>query len=256
MKKYHPIKIGLLLGFIGLVALAVCIAAGIWITHELGVLFSNWGADSNYFSDFLGGALGLTVGFALDKLCIERINQVMKYRKLIKIVKNELVEIKKVVYRKEISDSQGNVKSEALYVKNQDGSVRIMAEKCELAAIPYSDMKQESSKVKTAMSGLNTYSEIDHTLEFVLDDLVKNAETMSMLATLPFSGGYSEEFISELSCIQNRIEGFEYYLGKIERGEGAAVTNELEAKIRWLYMQYHINRVLEALKRRGGRGRD
>ena len=247
-KKYHPIIIGLLLGLIGFVALAVCIVVGVWITHRLGAIFSNLGAEPNYFSDFLGGALGLTVGFVLDKLCIEQINQITKYSKLIKIVKNELENIKKVVYWKETKDPQGNVEKEKLYVKNQDGSVKIMAKQVELVVIPYGDMGDPTegpSKVKAEMEKLSDYGEMEHILEFVLDDLVKNAETMSMLATLPLSRGYSEELISELSNIQNCIEYFEYYLGKFESGEGE--ENELEAKIRWLYMQYHINKVLEVL---------
>ena len=105
---------------------------------------------------------------------------------------------------------------------------------------------------------LQKYEPTNHTVEFIFDDIVRNAETMSVLANLPLAYEYSKKLIIEFECIQNYLDRlepcldrFEYYLDRIARKEGdenenlkLKDENLKKAQIRWILMQYHLKRVL------------
>ena len=91
-------KIIFKLVLLGCISLMVCIVLGVLCVQLLG-----WSIDkiltkysdklfgmSNYVSDFLGGALGLTTGLLLDKICIEKINNMYHYKALTRVILNEM----------------------------------------------------------------------------------------------------------------------------------------------------------------------
>lgn len=100
-------KIILKLILIGLSSLIVCIALGIafvqllcWEIDGLLRFFQQQGiffGMENYVSDFLGGAIGLTIGLFLDKICIEKINNVFQCRSFMRIIKHEMTNIKNII---------------------------------------------------------------------------------------------------------------------------------------------------------------
>ncbi|MCM1295436.1 MAG: hypothetical protein NC311_07820 [Muribaculaceae bacterium] len=245
IKKYHPNWIIAALIAIGIGSLAVCVIGGIWLSHGLGVAFKNWGACPDYFSDFLGGALGLTVGFVLDKFCIEKINHVFEYKKLMEIVKNELTNIKNVVYTKTESTEIYLLRTKNII--NADGKLQIEIEEYKegdgekqhnkvIENVLYDNLTQSIPDVPTIMQNyllFTLYNECPIS-EFIFDNVVKTAETVSVFSNLPFAKKYSKNLITCLSLIQKYIERCNTYKGD-------------EQKIAWLLLQYYINQVMEVL---------
>ncbi len=85
---------------IGIAVLIGCVIAGILITQLIGWIvegaiasISKEPSQNLHFGDFLGGAIGLTVGFVLDKICIDRINSVYAFRRFMSALDHELANI-------------------------------------------------------------------------------------------------------------------------------------------------------------------
>lgn len=234
MKKYHPECAIMGLIAIGLFVFIICVIGGIWLAHGLGAVFSKWGACPNYFSDFLGGALGLTIGFILDKICIEKIDQIFRYKKLMKIVRNELDNIQKIVYHND--DCELITKN--IICKSENGSeksgIGVYVKGKEICSISYDNLSYKGlSKIKDELSRIDSDSDI-LMREFIFGDIVKNAESMSVLANIPFAGKYTEYLTTQLCLIQKYIE------------QVAESKNE-EQKKNWLLLQYYLNEINEVL---------
>ena len=170
IRKIHANWIIFLLVLIGCAVLPICIIAGIWIVQKIGGWVIGWeclGIDdpSNniYFTDFLGGALGFMVGFILDKFVIERINNVLHYKALVRVVRQELNYIQNAAEGFEKEFKNGNT----------------------------IDIK-----------------------EYILDDVVMTAETMSVIANIPFATKQVKQLTEVLSNIQKY---FELYCGSIRK---------------------------------------
>lgn len=286
MRKYHPNWAIVWLVVIGVGIFLLSILAGIWSAHGLGVLFNCWGACPNYFADFLGGALGLTLGFVLDKFCIERISHVLKYKKLMKIVLHELDKIKKVCYKKIVCYNDDYMyecvlSTENIWV-NDSEKLHVTSKKVDVSSgnisVPEDDLKinenisikdlGKDSILEEVLKKLEKYDTPYTINEYILDDLVTNAETMSILANLPLASKYSIELIEKLCLIQKYIEEYEKHVNECER-LGKEYKEKLEAKNlqkeekqqkekeikqeatqtkkRWLLLQYYINCVIELL---------
>lgn len=246
MPKYHPKCAKSLLVVGGFVILAVCVVAGVWIAHGLGVMFSKWRACSQYYSDFLGGALGLTVGFGLDKFFIEKWGQITKYNNLIKIIKQELKFIQDNKFY-EVRDKTKYLSmsdyEEKMHGKEKDVLIEVKTSDNEKLELWESDLEKDLIENKD-WTIIKNYEPTNHTVEFIFDDIVRNAETMSVLANLPLAYEYSKELIIEFEFIQNYLDRLEYYLDRIDRQEGDKDENLKKAQIRWILMQYHLQRVL------------
>lgn len=251
MKKYYPIWSIVALGVRGVIVLAFCLLGGIWLAHGLGSLFDCWGAESNYFSDFLGGALGLTVGFILDKSCIEKINQVFKYKALMKIVKNELFNIKKIVFykvekEKKIELSTEICKKDKKDEKGENYNDMIVKGNAESENCMFSFeelVNEDNIKFEGNKEFILQYENISYPIyELIFDDIVKNAETVSILANLPFAGEYNDKLINNLGMIHKYV---------VEYNEIASETSEAgktdKCIKKWLCLQYYINLVIEVL---------
>ena len=155
-------RIKVKLVFIGLLYLIGFTFAGIiivqfigWGIEELiGLVHAEWENFSmgNYVSDLLGGAIGLSIGLALDKICIEKYNNVNHYKALMRVVIQELDNISEVV--KDFIN-----KSEVFAIK-----------------------------------------------EYIFDDVVMTAETISVIANIPFAKKQVKNLIKNFSNIQLNIE--------------------------------------------------
>lgn len=184
IRKIHANWIIFLLVLIGCAVLPICIIAGIWIVQKIGGWVIGWeclGIDdpSNniYFTDFLGGALGFMVGFILDKFVIERINNVLHYKALMRVVMQELNNIQDTAAEFEKDFKNG-----------------------------------ETTDIK----------------EYIFDDVVMTAETMSVIANIPFATKQVMQFTNVLSNIQKYIE---LYRGSVRKiNESAAILDKFSQK--------------------------
>ena len=193
--KIHANWIIFLLVLIGCAVLPICIIAGIWIVQKIGGWVIGWeclGIDdpSNniYFTDFLGGALGFMVGFILDKFVIERINNVLHYKALMRVVMQELNDIQDAVEE---------------FEKNLKNGVK-------------TDIK-----------------------EYILDDVVMTAETMSVIANIPFATKQVMQFTNTLSNIQKYIE---FYRGRVRKIDEFVTTY-----IRYKFSEEKIKDIMSEL---------
>lgn len=269
MKKYHPWGIIVALGVIGLAVLTFCVFFGSGIAHIIGKFLNDkCKLCPNYFSDFLGGALGFTVGFILDKLCIEKINQVFKYKALMKIVKNELIKIKEIEYlyeeKLEFNDDYLDIcntivfslsanidRHNVMYVnkickciKDKDDKeikneiikqhieseiiCKFNVEDLRNEIIEKNEFKKFEDKIKDEKNNRFKLTEL------IFDDIVKNAETISILANLPFASKYNDKLINSFGIIHKYIEEFNE-------------ANFEKRKEKWLYLQCYINLVKEVI---------
>ena len=158
IRKIHANWIIFLLVLIGCAVLPICIIAGIWIVQKIGGWVIGWeclGIDDQniYFTDFLGGALGFMVGFILDKFVIERINNVLHYKALMRVLSYEL-------------------------------------------SLDLDALCEQYTKDKP-FYGLN---------EFIVDDVVMTAETISVIANIPFSKKRVQELIENIKLTHIDIE--------------------------------------------------
>ena len=193
--KIHANWIIFLLVLIGCAVLPICIIAGIWIVQKIGGWVIGWeclGIDdpSNniYFTDFLGGALGFMVGFILDKFVIERINNVLHYKALMRVVRQELDNIQDTANEFEKEFSNGKI----------------------------IDIK-----------------------EYILDDVVMTAETMSVIANIPFATEQEKQLTMVLSNIQKYIE---LYCGSIRK-----IIEFVDVYISGEFSKEKINFIMEKL---------
>ena len=131
-----------------------------WGIEELiGLVRAEWENFSmgNYVSDLLGGAIGLSIGLALDKICIEKYNNVNHYKALMRVVIQELDGIKKTP----------------------------------------EDYDEDLKKKK-----------INIIKEYIFDDVVMTAETISVIANIPFAKKQVKELISIFTKVQKNIESY------------------------------------------------
>lgn len=255
------------------IALAQCIGMGcekfiLWITK----------ADKfdNYFSDFLGGALGLTIGFMFDKICIEKINCVYKCRSFLSSVMHEL---------DRIAQKDQNGKSKVTVVSEQ--SVQIGSEdrkdKTKVVAVEFNaDGKIVENKTDDPdyvvlnnvdpegnSIGLKSLIKLSGIRELIFDDVVTSAETMTIISDLPKATfksddttNFKNKFIDHLGNVHRLIceynEEVNRYFDDIEKYENRinALRKDLEsteyAKLNEVIkMRDDLNERLEkALKKR------
>lgn len=158
--KVKLVVIGLLY-LIGFTLAGIIIVQFIgWGIEELiGLVHAEWENFSmgNYVSDLLGGAIGLSIGLALDKICIEKYNNVNHYKALMRVVIQELNGIKETP-------------------ENYD-----------------KDLEKEK---------------INIIKEYIFDDVVMTAETISVIANIPFAKKQVKELISIFTKVQKNIESY------------------------------------------------
>lgn len=140
-----------------------------WGIEELiGLVHAEWENFSmgNYVSDLLGGAIGLSIGLALDKICIEKYNNVNHYKALMRVVIQELDNISKAA-------------------KNSKNGLK----------------KGKTVAIK----------------EYIFDDVVMTAETISVIANIPFAKKQVKDLIENFSNAQLNIELYnELYYCKVK----------------------------------------
>jgi len=200
VKPYHPVLAIFLIGLIGLTIFSGLIVGGIFGVQLLGekIAMRNPVKNSDgtisprelYFLDFLGGALGIVLGFLADGLCIEKINMILKYNKFRKAIKHELENIKKEV----------------------------------------ENIKEEGDKV-----------ELRQVQELIIDDVVKNAETVSLIINLPLaSHKFKNDMIDNLAKIHNGIK----YLNKLQEEASGKIIDDTEINNLKSVILRAINKIL------------
>lgn len=168
--------------FIGVAVFLGCTVVGVLISQLIGWgLTSLWGKDgwffeNDYFSNFFGGAIGLVVGFILDTICIDKINNVSKCKNFIMSVKHELDGIYSIMT---------NTKQDEVILQKQGKEVIIVFD--------------ANGDVLTDISGCSGYKKIE---ELIFDDLVTSVEAMSLISSLPFA---KREFINEIVDFLGKI---------------------------------------------------
>ena len=131
-----------------------------WGIEELiGLVRAEWEnfRMGNYVSDLLGGAIGLSIGLALDKICIEKYNNVNHYKALMRVVIQELNGIKETP-------------------ENYDKDLK----------------KKKINIIK----------------EYIFFFVVMTAETISVIANIPFAKKQVKELISIFTKVQKNIESY------------------------------------------------
>lgn len=199
IRKIHANWIIFLLVLIGCAVLPICIIAGIWIVQKIGGWVIGWeclGIDDSsnniYFTDFLGGALGFMVGFILDKFVIERINNVLHYKALMRVLSYEL-------------------------------------------SLDLNALCKQYTKDKP-FYGLN---------EFIVDDVVMTAETISVIANIPFSKKRVQELIENIKLTHINIEE----LNNKWKKEDELYVYDLQAKLENAELAYLYKRALQLIFR-------
>ncbi len=173
--------------FIGIAVLVGCVVTGIFITQAIGWLVE-WLIGflpdkiepGLHFSDFLGGAIGLTVGFIFDKICIDRINRVYAFRRFMMALRHEFDNIQ----CKKDKDDKSHI-----YIERDDKT---------------EEVKFDSSGKVITENLLECYGVFVPVKELILDNIVTSPETMSLISNLPFA---DEKF-------KNRFTDF---LGSVHR---------------------------------------
>lgn len=149
-----------------------------WGIEELiGLVHAEWENFSmgNYVSDLLGGAIGLSIGLALDKICIEKYNNVNHYKALMRVVIQELNGIKETP-------------------ENYD-----------------KDLEKEK---------------INIIKEYIFDDVVMTAETISVIANIPFAKKQVKELISIFTKVQKNIESYNRKINELVKVTEVLVKEE------------------------------
>ena len=200
-KRIHADRIIFILIILRIISLFGSIILGIVLVQGLGwlvdLILEKINADTpNYVSDFLGGAVGLTVGFILDKICIEKINNVFHYKALMRVLLNELehinivaamniivlLECAEIVFKNETQKEfeQAIIKLQGYLVSKQE--VKILQQNTKL--------RQEHTEIK----------------EYIIDDVAMTAETVSVIANIPFAKQRTLSLINNISIIHKEIE--------------------------------------------------
>ena len=217
IKKYHPKWAIFGLVSIGIGILAICVVGGVWLAHGLGIAFDKWGAKSDYFTDFLGGALGLTVGFVLDKFCIEKINHVFEYKRLMMTINHELSNNRKTL-------------NEFYILLPKAGCSLTDDEKTAIISRPFNELDKKIQNKVDVKKKLDKASNPDETWENyinnsstyywgaygikirIVDDVVKNAETVATVINTPFVFQcVRDEIIDRLGEIFDKLKQFDAY---------------------------------------------
>lgn len=221
IKKYHPNWAIFGLVIIGIVVLAACVTGGIWLAHGLSVAFEKWGACPSYFADFLGGALGLTVGFVLDKFCIEKIDHVFEYRRLMMTMNHELNNNKKTLDELEIMIPSRPLSSEENNIVQSSKQFEELDDNIKPLFMEIKKLKQEigldSINYATYINGNAVYYWSTNSIKIrIVDDVVKNAETVATIINTPFvSQHVRDEIIDRLGEIYDKIKRFNEYWDKL-----------------------------------------
>ncbi len=172
--------------FIGIAVLVGCVVVGILITQAIGWLVEwliGYVPDEIepglHFVDFLGGAIGLSVGFVFDKICLERINCVYAFRRFMSALRHELNNIQ----------CKTGDKSH-IYIKRKD----------KIEDVEFGKDGEVLTKNLAECKGV-----FDPVKELILDNIVTSAETMSLISNLPFAGDFKNQFTDFLGRVHKRI---------------------------------------------------
>ena len=192
-KRIHADRIIFILIILGIISLFGSIILGIVLVQGLGwlvdLILEKINADTlgmdNYVPDFLGGAVGLTVGFILDKICIEKINNIFHYKALMRVIMHEFNNIDKAA----------------------EENIRIAKENIRIA----------NEKKRRRFKYIN---------EFICDDVSTSAETISVIANIPFAKSRTLSLIDMINLIHNGIKRHNKLVG--ENGDIADIKTNLE----------------------------
>ena len=196
-KRIHTDRIIFILIILGIISLFGSIILGIvlvqglgwWVDLILEKINEKINADTlsmaNYVPDFLGGAVGLTVGFILDKICIEKINNIFHYKALMRVIMHEFNNIDKAA----------------------EENIRIAKENIRIA----------NEKKRRRFKYIN---------EFICDDVSTSAETISVIANIPFAKSRTLSLIDMINLIHNGIKRHNKLVG--ENGDIADIKTNLE----------------------------
>ncbi len=230
------------LGLRGLAVLIACIVGGILITQAIGWLVELLigfipdgikqpdGKSTNlHFSDFLGGAIGLTVGFVFDKSCIDRINGIYTFRRFMLTLCNELDNIQR-------KDKDGK---SHIYIKRP---IKRQG-KCE--EVEYEEV-QFSDEGEVINSNLSECEDVFvYVKELILDNIVTSAETMSLISNLPFAGDFKNRLTDVLSIVHKRILVNNRLCEQVENG---IMDGSEENCKRALFLRWNVNKGIDNLE--------
>ena len=86
------------IAFFASVALLTLLIRGIFAVYQkIDFLDLDGSGDLSYLADFLGGMIGVLVGFAMESMFISRLHHLKRYKALISSLNPELLQVKKVV---------------------------------------------------------------------------------------------------------------------------------------------------------------
>lgn len=220
----------------GLAVLIACIVGGILITQAIGWLVELLigfipdgikqpdGKNTNlHFSDFLGGAIGLTVGFVLDKSCIDRINGIYTFRRFMSALCHELGNMQR-------KDGEGK---SCIYIK-RDGKY---------------EKVQFNDKGEVSTSNVSECKEVlAYVNELILDNIVTSAETMSLISNLPFAGDFKNRLTDVLSITHKRILEYNRCCELYEQAEREKKKVSEEFCKKALSLRWKINEGIDNIK--------
>ena len=208
-KRIHADRIIFILIILGIISLFGSIILGIVLVQGLGwlvdLILEKINADTpdtlgmdNYVTDFLGGAVGLTVGFILDKICIEKINNIFHYKALMRVLLNELEHIN-IVAAMNIIVLLGYVE---IVLKNETST----SDKFKQAINKLQEYLVSQQEVEILQKNTKLKQEHTEIKEYIIDDVAMTAETVSVIANIPFAKQRTLSLINNISIIHKEIE--------------------------------------------------
>ncbi len=205
-KRIHTDRIIFILIILGIISLFGSIILGIVLVQGLGwlvdLILKKINADAlgmaNYVYDFLGGAVGLTVGFILDKICIEKINNIFHYKALMRVLLNELEHIN-IVAAMNIIVLLGYVE---IVLKNETST----SDKFKQAINELQEYLVSQQEVEILQKNTKLKQEHTEIKEYIIDDVAMTAETVSVIANIPFAKQRTLSLINNISIIHKEIE--------------------------------------------------
>lgn len=238
--RIHADRIIFILIILGIISLFGSIILGIVLVQGLGWLvdlnLEKFNADTlgmaNYVSDFLGGAVGLTVGFILDKICIDKINNVFHYKALMRVLLNELENINMV--------ADMNI----IVLLKLAGTVFESHDEADIEKLNKYQISPEQINILK-----NTKLRREHTVikEYIIDDVAMTAETVSVIANIPFAKHSTLGLINNISIIHNEI-GFHNDLSLEIKKTKKQVKNSGEENMSLEHLELeHLEKIKESI---------
>lgn len=237
---YHPNVIISFLVVIAIIAFCLCVLGGIWLSNGICCGLKNCEANPDYFSDFLGGAIGIVLGFIFDKMCIESISHIQHYKSLMRTINHELSNNKKslaeLIIRVPVKQLCPKILSKLNDQKFEDLDEERKAmfyEKKQLGKNEkWEDYIGEDKVYYWSANNIETR---------IVDDVVKNAETVSTIINVPYaSQEVKNKIIDRLGKIYDKLKKFDSDWNLLKQN-----NREYETILRMLKIRDEINQLID-----------